>query len=168
MARFDKFFRFLRHTLQTIRNNASLHAAMRINVQSAPYGGLSVGSTNHHLFEQKIPSDQLYSFIRMAKIPSSLIWRVFEKFIHLSGPIFPILTSSNLLRRIYSTSYTREFLRTILSNGAQALSENKPLMIGSTPCLHIRIYAISKRASHQSLSGPERNTKRCKRSSWAS
>src|SRR5882762_5498998 len=109
MARFDKFFQFLQHTLQTIRNNASLHAAMRIDVQSALYGGLSVGSINHHLFEQKIPSEQLYSIARMAKIPSNLNWRVFEKFIHLSGPTFPILTSFNLLHRIYSISYIREF-----------------------------------------------------------
>src|ERR1700683_3998977 len=119
MGRFVTSFQFLQHT-------------MRISVQNGPFGGLSMGNMRSHPSEQKILSEELYGTIRTATIPSNLIWKVYGKFIHLSGPTFPIPTSSYLLGRTSSISYIKVFSRTILSNGAPALSEKKLLMHSST------------------------------------
>src|ERR1700692_1245132 len=164
----DVSSQFSQRMLQTTQNSASLHAATRIGAQNALYGGPTVENTRRHHLKWKIRSGQHCSTVRTAKILSSLIWKVFTKFIRHSGPIFPIPTSSNPSCQTSSISYIKVFLRTILSNGAQVLLAKKPLTLGSVLCPPIRVYTISKRASHQSLSGLERNTKRCKRSSWVS
>src|SRR5882762_2116484 len=163
MGRFVASFQFLQRTLLIIRSNVSLHAAMRIVARNALFGGLSVGNIRSHLSEQKSPSEGLCSAIKMAMIQSSSIWRVSRRSTHLSGLTFPIPTSSQLSHPTFSISYIREFSRTISSNGVLVSLEMTLLMLGSVPCPPIHTYAISRRASHQSLSGLEKNIKRCKK-----
>ena len=94
IAKFNGSTPFLTHRLLTIQSNVLLHAAMRIGVWNALFGGPSMENIRSHPYEQKSPSEGLCRAVKTTMIQSSSIWKASGRYIHPSGLIFPILTSS--------------------------------------------------------------------------